>query len=215
MLYQEQLHVPLIVCGPGVQQKGRVAELVRTVDLVPTLFDYAGVEGPKMDGRTLRPLIEGQQDEARIAYADQVNGYDKNSKIAQRRPTEAFLNSVIEWPWKLIWRPHMPQNAELFNLLDDPEERHNVINQHPKVTMRLLSNLVERDPWVTEPFAEPGADSASGALGALGYTGDGEEGSTAEFEWRWSCLSHSGVRAEQDGKCPQCGNDLFPVANTQ
>ena len=216
VLYQEQLHVPLIVRGPGVPAGGRVDALVRTVDVAPTLYDYARVDAPRTHGRTLRPLLDGRADPARVAYADQVNGYDHNSKIAEKRPHAAFLNSVIEWPWKLIWRPHMPQAAELYHLVEDPEERTNVIAQHSEVATRLLADLVEREPWVTEPFPvlEPGDAAASGALGALGYTG-GDEGEAPPSgpAWRYTCMTHGKLREAGPGACPRCGKKLFPVAD--
>ncbi|MDA1266570.1 MAG: sulfatase [Planctomycetota bacterium] len=214
VLYQEQIHVPLIVSGPGVPAGGRVTDLVRTVDVAPTLYDLAGVEGPSVDGSTLRSLLNGKADAPRIAYADQVNGYDSNSLIAQKRPQAAFLNSITEWPWKLIWRPHMPEASELFNLQTDALEAHNVIADHPLVVARLLDQLVQRSPWITAPFpvTGDGASGAEGALGALGYaTGGGEDGTEA-LQWAWTCATHFQVREPSAGACPRCGKKMFPVA---
>ena len=216
VLYEEQLHVPLILRGPGIAPGGRVDDLVRTIDIAPTLYDYAGVDAPTVDGRTMRVLLEGRADTARVAYADQVNGYDLNSKIVQRRPQAAFLNSVTEWPWKLIWRPHMPQAAELFDLSSDPGETTNVIAQHPGVVGRLLDDLIERDPWVTRPFPEEGggAETVTDALGALGYGGgDEDEGSASGPQWRYTCRTHIKLREPEPGSCPRCGKRMFPIAD--
>jgi arylsulfatase A-like enzyme len=61
-LKDEVLRVPLIVWGPGLGiTAGRVVdETVSLVDVLPTLLDYAGLPAEaRLEGRSLRPLIEG------------------------------------------------------------------------------------------------------------------------------------------------------------
>jgi arylsulfatase len=61
-LTDEVLKVPLIIWGPGLGiAAGRVVdESVSLVDVLPTLLDYAGLPAEsQLDGRSLRPLIEG------------------------------------------------------------------------------------------------------------------------------------------------------------
>jgi arylsulfatase A-like enzyme len=57
--YEEDIHVPLVVRGPGVP-KGRTLEhMVLNNDLAPTFADLAGVKTPPfVDGRSLVPLLE-------------------------------------------------------------------------------------------------------------------------------------------------------------
>ena len=216
MLYQEQIHVPCFVRVPGAAGGVVVEDVVRTVDLAPTLIDYAGVacDPAEFDGRSLRPLIEGQHDSARVAYADQINGYDENAGIAERRPDAAFLFGVVDGPWKLIFRPHMRERSELFRLDDDPGERRNVAAEHPDVVQRLLQDLARRDPWVTAPPAADGnADSIllGDALAGLGNTGS--EGEAHEVSWSWTCWDHPEVHQIDRGRCPECGALLVPDGN--
>ncbi|MEE4273958.1 MAG: sulfatase [Thermoanaerobaculales bacterium] len=58
-LYDENLIVPLIVAGAGIDAAGvSVPEQVRSVDIVPTILDVLGIDpSGKLDGRTLMPLI--------------------------------------------------------------------------------------------------------------------------------------------------------------
>jgi len=58
-LYQEALHVPLLVRGPGVPS-GSVADPVQLVDLAPTVLAAAGV--PPALGMAGRSLLEGGSD---------------------------------------------------------------------------------------------------------------------------------------------------------
>ncbi len=61
-LREQVLRVPLVLKSAGGRGAGRLIERqVRSVDLVPTLLDFAGVEAPTgLDGVSLRGLIEGE-----------------------------------------------------------------------------------------------------------------------------------------------------------
>jgi len=41
-MYNELLHVPLIVINPKVQQSKRIEQLVRLIDVYPTVLDILG-----------------------------------------------------------------------------------------------------------------------------------------------------------------------------
>ena len=56
--YEEDIHLPLIVKGPGVPRGKTVAALSGNVDLAPTFADLAGVKPPaSVDGRSLVPFF--------------------------------------------------------------------------------------------------------------------------------------------------------------
>lgn len=86
-LFQEVIHVPLLVKLPGSQQAGlEVAGQVRSVDVLPTLFDLAGVEPwPGLQGSSLMPVIESGAVgfEGHEAYSEiHSRGYTGRSYIA-------------------------------------------------------------------------------------------------------------------------------------
>jgi arylsulfatase A-like enzyme len=59
-LYEELLHIPLIVDAPGVGGQ-TVDAPVSLLDLTPTVLDLVGVEPPgPLDGRSLVPLLRGE-----------------------------------------------------------------------------------------------------------------------------------------------------------
>ncbi len=67
-LYQEIVHVPLLVRGPGVAAGARIEDNVGLVDLAPTLLDIAGApELAEASGRSLLPYLRGE----RLAGADE------------------------------------------------------------------------------------------------------------------------------------------------
>ncbi len=58
--YEEDIHMPLIVRGPGVPEGETLPHLVLNNDLAPTFADLAGAKTPSfVDGRSLKPLLNG------------------------------------------------------------------------------------------------------------------------------------------------------------
>lgn len=195
ILYQEQIHVPLIV-KPQASARGprdvRVGELVRTVDIYPTILDYLDVgQREPIDGRSLRPLIEGRSDEPRTAYADQINLWDANAKMLERRPQAAFIFVAMEGTWKLIYRPTDPESSELYDLASDPLELHNLFDTHRDQVQRLARQLVDHRGWVYEPLPpDPEASPADRQqamelLKGLGYVGSDGAVVSRPDDWRW------------------------------
>ncbi len=119
-LQDELLRVPLVVVPPrsaGDARRGqRVDAQVRLEDVAATILDVAGLDpAAARDGRTLRPLLEGQ---AEATPRTSVAGYVKSRddlRVAVRRP-----------PWKAIVSPTMAGNR-LFDLASDPAEQQNML----------------------------------------------------------------------------------------
>ncbi len=58
--YEEGIHMPLLIRGPGVQAGSSTEELTLNTDFFPTFTDLADIQTPSyVDGRSLRPLLEG------------------------------------------------------------------------------------------------------------------------------------------------------------
>lgn len=208
LLYQEQVHVPLILVAPGATQRPVVTELVRTIDVYPTVLDYLGLKAPKaVEGRSLRALIEGRADEKRIAFADQINGYDTNAGMAYRedRKHDQFLYMALDWPHKLIYRPLHPEHSELYDLGADPDEARNLYATEPERATQLRRELAKARPWVRGPFEKAGSagqdEAARAALRDLGYV----DGETLDPNWSWTCPEHlDEVLADESKRCSRC-----------
>ncbi len=104
-LYDEIVHVPLLLSAPGTLEPAVVREQVRSIDLMPTLLELAGVPSGEMDGESLLH-VEGDRPAV-------ITGTDMGAltKLAVRMP-----------PWKLIL--HVESGEEEAYRLDvDPRER--------------------------------------------------------------------------------------------
>jgi arylsulfatase A-like enzyme len=215
LLYQEQIRIPLIFRIPGQAAGAPLGELARVTDIYPTLLDYLGIEDTAgVDGRSLRTLLTREAEPPRLAYADQLNGYDLNSKIGSRRPFDDFLYCVMDAEWKLIYRPEFPERSELFHLKNDPGETTNLYAREPEQRLRLQRELARRDAWISRPFAAglgaspDEAAAAREALESLGYTGSERSGG-GEESWGWTCPRHADVLTNENESCPHCAEPLI------
>jgi arylsulfatase A-like enzyme len=134
-LYNSQIHVPLVIAGPGISPH-RIAETVSLTDLVPTVLDLAGFVVPHdgaLDGRSIADLATGVRTgdpEGGVAFAAMVKD----------RSSPGGLTAVIKGRWKLI---ENNSNLELYDTRGDPSERNNVLGQQPH-TMAELRMLLDK-----------------------------------------------------------------------
>jgi len=178
ILYQEQIRLPLLMHGPGIPSGRRIDDLVRSIDITPTILDAVDVapRGP-LEGVSLLPLLRGEPSEPLVAYAEQLNALDLNAKMVERRPSADFLHVVMTKDWKLIHRPNPRWGDELYHIATDPHETRNLFGQGHEAEQQLMQDLLERNSLRSEPF-EPTATGAAPdleALRALGYVGGDEE----------------------------------------
>ncbi len=124
-LWDEVLHVPLIVSAPGLEP-GVIASQVRSVDIAPTVLALAGLDPPaSADGASLLPLLDGREGGDRTALA-MTSDLGNLSQMAVRQP-----------PWKLVrWVPS--DDEEAYRLDVDPREQTDVRAQVPKRLRRIL-----------------------------------------------------------------------------
>lgn len=143
-LWEHLVRVPLIISGPGVSPS-RIDDQARHVDLFPTLADLCGVEIPAgIDGRSLRPLMEGGSLPEEPAYMEAVGVKLEGNRIEGARTPD----------WKLL-KPGGGK-ASLFKLSGPggPDEKKNVSSSHPEVA-RQLERYIEQ-VRATEVVAESG-----------------------------------------------------------
>jgi arylsulfatase A-like enzyme len=143
-LYNEIIQVPLIIRLPGETSGRRCNEPAQQADIAPTLAALAGVAPPEdWEGRSLVDACDGaQSDTAAPERAIFSMNFEQNPRFAALKTGSV---AVIEGRWKLIHYmgrlhyPYMPPlHDELYDVVSDPEERHNLAPQQPAVVQRLL-----------------------------------------------------------------------------
>ena len=112
VMYEEALQVPLIIREPGQLAARRSKMPAATVDLLPTLLDYAGCTvDDEFEGISLRPWIEDElAKEDRIVFSEYKNFCAYSGR------------------WKLVTAGRSLQHEALFDVEADPYELKNRVN---------------------------------------------------------------------------------------
>ena len=161
-VYDATLRVPLIVAGPGAAS-GRVSPVVaRGVDLLPTIVDLAGLVPPaRLDGRSLRPALEGRPMGDEPAYIESV--------LTERHLGWAPLHGLRDAQWKFIDAPR----RELYDLTQDSGETRDRASQDPDRVTSMARQLQAQMRTSAVAAAAPKDRDAGDRLRALGYFGGG------------------------------------------
>lgn len=132
--------VPTIFWGPGIVQPGMVREIGSATDLMATFAGLAGVTLPddrKLDTIDLSPVLRGTGPGPRTDFFYW---------------TRAELHAVRSGKWKLHIKQREPvhygkevilDKPELYDLLADISEAHDVAETHPEVVARLQGLIEE------------------------------------------------------------------------
>ncbi len=134
-LYQELVHVPLVIRLPGKIKAGTVIDTpVSLVDLYPTLLDLLGIPIPAgLSGVSLVPLIEEKEIQSRNLYLE-VDGQ------------QGQMRGLVQYPWKLIH--NLSDSSDLlFNLEKDPKERKDLSAGQPARVEKMRQILLT---WVKQ-----------------------------------------------------------------
>jgi len=131
-LFQEQLHVPLIVLGPGLQPTW-VERPVPSLDIAPTLLALAGAES-QLEGTPLREVVPGTAATAPQPLIAEAVRYGPETKAARMDR------------YKLIYT--QDEGGKLYDLTVDPGERSPIrqLDREKQSTIRELEAMLPPFP---------------------------------------------------------------------
>ena len=155
-LYAEQLHVPLIVSGPGIPAGKVVDAPVGTQDIAPTIASWVGAEGKLVaDGL----VLDAQKDQDAALRARPFPAETTRFKTNRLGLYEDGLR--LEWDLK-------SDQVELFDPHADPKEATDLAASRPEDVKRLQGRLeaLHGMPW--EASAEGHVSAGKGRILAGG-----------------------------------------------
>ncbi len=177
--YQELLHVPFIVAGPGIAPR-RLDTPVSLIDLAPTILDFAGLEVGDLPGRSLLPeLTSRRQLESIPVYSESLmrtDFYADSLLFRSLRVDDLKLTLDFRRKRKL-----------LFDLAVDAGEHNNLGATESGQRRQLLETLLRTHSENLRAGRQMVASTTdvpedlAARLQALGYVGGADEDSAHSF----------------------------------
>lgn len=159
-IYEATQRVPLILRGPGLPEGTVVSQMARLIDVAPTLLAISAAPAlPDAEGRNLVPVIDGTDQEPRSAYMETL--------ATQLDHGWSPLLGIRSGRYKFIRAPR----PELYDLVRDPNEHHNLADVESDIVRRLDQILSEQEhaSWLQEA-PRTIAENERRQLESLGYT---------------------------------------------
>ncbi|MBX3584822.1 MAG: alkaline phosphatase family protein [Rhizobiaceae bacterium] len=142
--FDQSYHIPLIVRDPQRRKAaGSVVDhFTEAVDIMPTLLELLGATPPAhLDGRSLRPFLEGRQpsdwrDAAHWEFDFRSIEKGRPERHFQIRSQQCNLAVLRGEEWKYV---HFGGGLPplLYNMKEDPEELHNLAGDPSCAAVRL------------------------------------------------------------------------------
>ena len=187
VMYEEIVHIPLIIRWPGRSPAGTVCPHPHShIDLVPTILDVFGIPRPRiLDGRSIADTLRDPRHRANEAVFMEFTRYEvDHDGFGGFQP----IRCVFDGRHKLA--VNLLTSDELYDLEEDPYEMRNLIGSaaHAGVRDALHDRLLDwmnrtRDPfrgyyWERRPWR------ADASAATWGYTGMTRQRENEEYEPR-------------------------------
>jgi arylsulfatase A-like enzyme len=173
-LYDVTTHVPLIVRPPG-GDRHEVTDFTQITDIAPTIADYVGTDGIDADGVSLRPVIEdGASVDRQYVFAEEA--HTQRRRMVRSEEQKLIYSLDADRICRYCGVQHAPP-LELYDLVDDSAERHNVAASREDSVNNLRNRGEEMAEKLEQRTTRNGGehvmyedeDEVEARLEALGY----------------------------------------------
>lgn len=163
-VYQDQIHIPLIIKYPNIDKADVVDELVSSIDIMPTILEVLGHDiSEDVQGKSLVKIDPWQPREViseSFPYGGWIDWHPRFDRVER---------AIFSGSYKFI--SSTDGKKELYDLEKDPNEKKNLYNANDNKSIALETKLVQ---WLKDVKEESGSAAklskeALGRLKALGY----------------------------------------------
>lgn len=117
--YKSSVLVPAIITPPEIKDPRVIDGVVESIDLNATILDIAGAEPlAASNARSLLPFVNGEGSPREVAF----------SSIGYRGENRGYYFMAATEKYRLTFEWNTGTPCELFDLDEDPDELHNLVN---------------------------------------------------------------------------------------
>ena len=150
LMFEQSARVPYLIRMPEQQRSLRCAQPISHIDFAPTMLDLLGKPAhSQCVGQSKAKLVRGETAAVESVFIEWAPGkqeINKQTKLASKEQISQALSEstrAIVSPdgWKLCLRDK--DKNELYNLRDDPDERHNLyVDASQSDTIKRLTDEI-------------------------------------------------------------------------
>lgn len=145
--YEEDIHVPLLIRGPGIPAGGVIAQMAANIDLAPTIAEMANAAPPSfVDGRSFMPCLRNQKTIWRNGLLLEF-GYIRDNEQNSAGGDSETDNALVGVPGgkyrgirfeNYTYVEYSGGEIEFYDLLNDPYQLDNLASQLSAATLTDL-----------------------------------------------------------------------------
>ena len=182
ILSENGVNCPFMIHVPGQKTGRKTQALTDFTDIAPTILDITGSrreEGHLLDGQSLLPVLNGQEQTREERYAIGMGSYpamiNEEGRVVN---TKAFRDRVIIGETYKIYLTCDREIDRVYKILEDPFEEHNLVETHLSEALEELGGVISTLPEKDNDFDyiylphDPESDIAPEELNALGNSRD-------------------------------------------
>ena len=138
LVNEEMIHVPLFFTGINTPKNKIIHDLVRSVDIFPTIFNMLGIDDSALkdkDGRSLVPMLEDKKLTELPAYFN-TNPHKEvtlDDKVGIRTSKYKYFRAEID----------KGKEINLYDLENDPQENNNIASENPEI-VKSMEEILEK-----------------------------------------------------------------------
>ena len=173
-LFDDTIRVPLLFVGFKIKNHVILNNLVRHIDIFPTILEIANLEDNQLeiDGQSLVSLLNNEKLKELPAYIETgVSAGDFSEKI--NPDSQGNVIGLRTSLYKYLRKRNNSKDIILFDLKNDPKELINISSQNPEIVKemeeKLSSLLNSKDFFKTDELTKEEQEKAEDLLKKLGY----------------------------------------------
>lgn len=140
-LYDELIHVPLVLRAPTLPANIKIDEPISLLDLAPTILDYLDLPDCRnFKGESLLPLIIEEENAWNEGVISET--LTKDGKVTLSIEEGHRLISYRTKSWKYILNEET-NKKELYNLKNNPQETKNLYDQEKEIAKKFEKKIAE------------------------------------------------------------------------
>jgi len=166
VLFDDNVHVPLIFAGHKIPKNKSISQLVRTIDVLPTILDILEIDlTEKIDGQSIFPLMNKEK-------IDEIPAYMETTPLIEKKANEVIGIRTSQYKY-FRDREDTSKRIHLYDLIKDSFEDKNLGSNRFDLIEKLESTLQqilnENNLHENDQISEEESEEIEKELKKLGY----------------------------------------------